>query len=108
MTASLLRLAIGRPASLSRASKLSSTSMSSSKLMMGSRRAYFQSATPATISTAATTATYDNESTLRGMTLATLAATGLTLYGLNVQKKEKKADCTAICAVVGKDQFDAR
>ena len=107
MTASLLRLAIGRPASLSRASKLSSTSMSSSKLMMGSRRAYFQSATPATISTTATTA-IDNESTLRGMTLATLAATGLTLYGLNVQKKEKKADCTAICAVVGKDQFDAR
>ena len=75
--------------------------------MMGSRRAYFQSATPATISTAGTTAT-DNESTLRGMTLATLAATGLTFYGLNVQKKEKKADCTAICAVVGKDQFDAR
>ena len=107
MTASLLRLAIGRPASLSRASKLPSTSMSSSKLMMGSRRA-FQSATPATISTAATTATYDNESTLRGMTLATLAATGLTFYGLNVQKKEKKADCTAICAVVGKDEFDAR
>ena len=77
--------------------------------MMGSSRRAFQSATtPAAISAAATTATYDNESALRGMTLATLAATGLTFYGLNVQKKEKKADCTAICAVVGKDQFDAR
>ena len=101
MTASLLRIAIGRP-SLSRSSKLSS-----SKLLGGSRRALFQSATPAMISTAATTNATDNESTLRGMTLATLAATGLTLYGWNVQQKEK-ADCTAICAVVGKDQFDAR
>lgn len=42
---------------------------------------------------------------LRGMTLAALAAATAAGASWN---KEKKADCSAIAAVVGKDNYNAR
>jgi len=64
----------------------------------------FQNATAATLSSSNT-----NESTttnLHGSIATALAlVSGLSLVGSD---RKKKADCAAIAAVVGKDEFDAR
>ena len=63
----------------------------------------FQNATVATLSSSNT-----NESTtnLHGSIATALAlVSGLSLLGSD---RKKKADCAAIAAVVGKDEFDAR
>ena len=64
----------------------------------------FQNATAATLSSSNT-----NESTttnLHGSIATALAlVSGLSLLGSD---RKKKADCAAIAAVVGKDEFDAR
>lgn len=83
------------------ASRTRATS-SSHKLSSASRT--FQNATVATLSSSNT-----NESitpNLHGSIATALAfVSGLSLLGSD---RKKKADCAAIAAVVGKDQFDAR
>ena len=73
---------------------------SSNKLSSSSSRT-FQNATAATLSS------NTNESTTNLHSIATALAlvSGLSLLGSD---RKKKADCAAIAAVVGKDEFDAR
>ena len=64
----------------------------------------FQNATAATLSSSNT-----NESTatnLHSIATALALVSGLSLLGSD--GKKNKADCAAIAAVVGKDEFDAR
>ena len=76
----------------------------SSQLSSSSSSRTFQNATVATLSSSNT-----NESSttnLHGSIATALAfVSGLSLLGSD---RKKKADCAAIAAVVGKDQFDAR
>ena len=77
---------------------------SSQQLSSSSSSRTFQNATVATLSSSNT-----NESSttnLHGSIATALAfVSGLSLLGSD---RKKKADCAAIAAVVGKDQFDAR
>mmetsp|Transcript_8901 Transcript_8901/g.19985 ORF Transcript_8901/g.19985 Transcript_8901/m.19985 type:complete len:717 (-) Transcript_8901:106-2256(-) len=110
MTASsMLRLAVRRRASLS-ASVISSRASSASggsRLMPYASIRTLQSASVATTAGAAS-ANENTESVLLrgGMALAALAVTAGGVMGWN--NKKDKADCTAIAAVVGKGDFNAR
>jgi len=82
--------------------RTASRRVTSSQLSLSSSRT-FQNATVATLSSSNT-----NESTtnLHGSIATALAlVSGLSLVGSD---RKKKADCAAIAAVVGKDEFDAR
>lgn len=104
MTASsVLRLAIGRRATLSASRSIisSPSSASAARLMPTATIRTLQSATAAT----AGASNENNESILRlgGLTLAALAVAAGGVMG-----NKDKADCTAIAAVVGKGDFNAR
>ena len=73
----------------------------SSQISSSSRA--FQNATAATLSSNTNESTTTN---LHGSIATALAiVSGLSLVG---NDRKKKADCAAIAAVVGKDEFDAR
>lgn len=69
----------------------------------------FSAAAPAVV--ASTTTNNNSETDIRGVAAAAMAAAvaaAATGAGVMSWKSEKRADCTAITAVVGKDGFGAR
>ena len=83
--------------------RTASRRVTSSQLSLSSSRT-FQNATVATLSSSNTNES--NTTNLHGSIATALAlVSGLSLVGSD---RKKKADCAAIAAVVGKDEFDAR
>jgi len=71
-------------------------------LLSSSSSRTFQNATAATLSSSNTN---ESNTNLNSIATALALVSGLSLVGSD---RKKKADCAAIAAVVGKDEFDAR